>query len=104
VLKCVVKPGFAFMRATLKMTLEIVEATPDSLVQYRIASSGIGASMKVACTMRIAPEGEGSRVEWVAQVTELSGLIAAVSPALIRGAAEKVIREAWGAVRGQVEG
>jgi hypothetical protein len=36
---------------------------------------------------------------WSAQVDKLSGLVTSVSPALIRGAADQVIRHAWSQVR-----
>jgi carbon monoxide dehydrogenase subunit G len=104
-LRCTVRPGFSFVRANMQLTVVIAEAVPDSAVALNIASKGIGASMKVECKMRISPDdsGQRSKVEWEATVAELSGLISAVSPALIRGAADKVIRDGWDAIRQQVE-
>jgi carbon monoxide dehydrogenase subunit G len=103
-LKCVVSPGFAFIRANMKLTITVNEARPNTDVAFNIASQGIGASMQVDCVMRIAPEGAAaSRVGWEARVGKLGGLIAAVSPALIRGAADKVIRDGWAAMRKQIE-
>jgi uncharacterized protein len=104
-LKCSVRPGFSFIRTTLRMTVEIAEAQPHEQVSLRIHSQGIGAAMKVECRMRIHPEqgGAAAQVAWEAHVHELSGLITAVSPTLIRGAADKVIRDGWETLRRRIE-
>ena len=39
-----------------------------------------------------------ARVHWIAEVKELSGLLKMVPQGLIRGAAEKVLNDAWAAV------
>jgi carbon monoxide dehydrogenase subunit G len=102
--KCVVAPGFSFIRANMRMTVSIVEATPDAQVLLHIASSAIGTSMQVECLMQIEPAGENAaRLRWRATVTQLAGLIAAVPPSVIRGAADKVIHEGWTSLRRQVE-
>jgi uncharacterized protein len=103
-LRCSVRPGFSFLRATMKMTIAITDVDEaQRAAAMLISSSGIGASMKVETRMRVQPEGDGSRVAWEARVLELGGLIAAVSPTLIRGAADKVVRDGWDAFRRCVE-
>ena len=99
-LQCTVKPGFSFIRAKMKMTvtLDDVDASRRSAT-INIASKGIGASMNVQCRLVVHERGGASRVAWEANVVELGGLIAAVSPALIRGAADKVIHDGWSALR-----
>jgi carbon monoxide dehydrogenase subunit G len=99
-LNCKVKPGFSFIRATMKMTIELVESDPSQrLATMRITSAGIGASMKIDCRMSVVEREGGSRVRWEAHVLERRGLLAAVSPTLIRGAADTVIRNGWDAMR-----
>lgn len=104
-LRCIVKPGFSFMRATMKMTISIADVNASArTATMHISSSGIGASMKVRCHLKAEPAAQvGSIVKWQATVDELGGLLRAVSPALIRGAADKVIRDGWNAVRQHVE-
>ncbi len=103
-LRCSVKPGFSFIRATLKMTITFSEVDESRrFAALDIASKGIGASMTVRCAMTVEEHGGGSRVKWEASILQLGGLIAAVGPALIRGAADKVIREGWAALRREVE-
>lgn len=102
-LRCTVRPGFSFVRANMRMMVTIAEAIPESDVVLQIASQGIGAGMNVDCRLRISPEESGSRIAWEARVNKLSGLITAVSPTLIRSAADKVIRDGWAGMRKQIE-
>lgn len=103
-LKCVVRPGFSFIRANMQLTFTISKAMPNSEVNVDVVSQGIGASLQVECRFEIEDAGSGSRIRWTARVIKLSGLIAAVSPALIRSAADKVIRTGWDGVRQQIGG
>lgn len=108
-LKCIVRPGFSFLRASLRMVMTISEAQAPAAesagrIVLNIVSQGIGAAMKIECRVVIHDTGSGgSRVEWEAGVQELSGLITAVSPTLIRSAADKVIHDGWQAMRQRVE-
>ena len=90
----VLRPGFSFVRGTLDVTLRLVErVAPDA--RFVLVSKGIGSSSEVQATLTIAESGTGSRVHWVAEVTNLGGLLKLVPAGLIRGAAEKVINDAW---------
>ncbi len=51
--------------------------------------------MTIETSIRLSPEREGTRLEWSSQVTELGGLIKAVSRSLIEGAARKIVSESW---------
>jgi carbon monoxide dehydrogenase subunit G len=101
-LRCTVRPGFTFLRANMKLTLTITRASPDTAVDMHITSQGIGAAMDIDCRMRIQGDNGTSRIAWEAQINQLSGLIAAVSPALIRSAADKVICDGWEALRAEL--
>ena len=101
-LRCVVRPGFSFLRGTIRLTILIAEQNPQERnVAMRVTGSGIGMSLKIECRVTVVETDAGSRIDWQAQVLERKGLIAAVSPSLIRGAAEKVIRDGWDAMRAQ---
>ncbi len=101
-MKCVVRPGFSFLRGTMRLTIMLGETEPPSAAVMTVAAQGIGVSMSVLSRLVIAPEGDGSRLTWTAKVEELKGLIAAVSPGLITAAADQVIRHAWVKVRAQL--
>ena len=90
----VLRPGFSFVRGTLDVTLRLVEReAPNAL--FHLMSKGIGSSSEVQATLAVAENGAGSRVHWIAEVTSLGGLLKMVPAGLIRGAAEKVINDAW---------
>jgi carbon monoxide dehydrogenase subunit G len=101
-MKCVVRPGFSFLRGTMRLSIVLGETDPPSGAVMTVSAQGIGVSMSVLSRLAIAAEGDGSRLTWSARVEELKGLIAAVSPGLITAAADQVIRHAWGKVRAQL--
>jgi carbon monoxide dehydrogenase subunit G len=90
----VLRPGFSFVRGTLEVTLGLVERDAPGAT-FLLLSKGIGSSSEVRATLVVAEDGERSRVHWVAEVTSLGGLLKMVPAGLIRGAAEKVINDAW---------
>ena len=66
-------------------------------------SKGIGSSSTVEATLVLAALGEtATRVHWVAEVKELGGLLKLVPSGLIRGAAQKVIADAWTAAEAKM--
>jgi len=91
----VLRPGFAFVRGTLETTLELVDKAAPTTLCWLIRSKGIGSSSVVQATLTLTPVDKGTRVHWVAEVKELGGLLKLVPSGLIRGAANKVIADAW---------
>jgi carbon monoxide dehydrogenase subunit G len=94
----VVRPGLAFIRGTLEVTLKVVEKTGPTGARFDVYSKGIGSSSRVAATLTLAAHGDGTRAHWVAEVTEFGGLLKLVPGGLIRGAGRKVIDDVWNAV------
>jgi carbon monoxide dehydrogenase subunit G len=90
-----VRPGFAFVRGVLEVTLEIRDAIESSVVRYVQYSKGIGTSSEVETTVELSPQDQGTKIRWRAEVTKLGGLLKAVPSGLIRGAAQKVIEDLW---------
>jgi carbon monoxide dehydrogenase subunit G len=99
---CVVRPGFAFVRGTLEVTLSIVEAVAGASVRVLARSKGIGSSSAVEAALDFALVGQGTRVHWTADVKELGGLLKAVPQGLIKAAAQKVIADVWSRVEAQL--
>lgn len=98
-LKCVVRPGFSFIRGTLRMTVALGDCQAPHQAAMNVAGQGIGMSMQVASQLKIEADGDGSRLDWTARVEQLKGLVAAVSPGLISGAADQVIKHTWDKLR-----
>jgi carbon monoxide dehydrogenase subunit G len=88
---CTVRPGFAFIRGSLDVTLEVVDVALSQSIRLLLASKGIGSSSEVETLLTFTPQGSGTRVHWKAEVKRLGGLLRAVPGGLIRGAAQKVI-------------
>jgi carbon monoxide dehydrogenase subunit G len=89
------RPGFTFIRTTLDITMDIVARVPNTSVNVKLYSKGIGASTTVVSVMTFEPKESGTAVHWVADVTELTGLLKLVPKGLISSSAGKVIDETW---------
>ena len=89
------RPGFTFIRTTLDITMDIVGRVANTSVQVKLFSKGIGASTTVMSTMTFQPTESGTAVHWIADVTELTGLLKLVPKSLISSSAGKVIDETW---------
>ena len=98
----VLRPGFAFVRGTLDLTLHVVDAVAPSSARYVVASKGIGSTADVEATIALTPQGTGTHVRWTAEVKTLGGLLKMVPAGLIRGAAQKVVNDAWAAVEAKL--
>lgn len=100
-LKGVVKPGFSFLRGTLKFTLDVKAVEAGKKALMTVMSEGIGTKLGVESTMAVASVegGGGSTVQWEARVTHMGGLISAAPGGLIKAAADKTIRDGWTRIR-----
>jgi carbon monoxide dehydrogenase subunit G len=98
----VLRPGFSFVRGTLDMTLHVLDAVSPTSARYTVASKGIGSSADVEATVALAPQGTGTRVHWTAEIKTLGGLLKMIPSGLIRGAAQKVVNDAWSAVEAKL--
>jgi carbon monoxide dehydrogenase subunit G len=99
----VLRPSFAFVRGTLEVRLDVVDRAAPKTARILLQSKGIGSSSSVEATLVVSPQGEGARVHWSAEVTELGGLLKMVPAGLIRGAAQKVVEDAWTAVEARMK-
>jgi carbon monoxide dehydrogenase subunit G len=102
-LRCVVRPGFSFLRGKLNSTVQLADVVPKTSAVMHVHSKAVGVEMRVRTQWTIAPQGEGARLDWNAEVTELKGLVATLGAPLIRAAAEQTIRKSWEAVRAQLD-
>jgi carbon monoxide dehydrogenase subunit G len=98
----VLRPGFSFVRGTLDATLHILDAVAPTSARYTIANKGIGSSADVEATVVLASCDAGTRVHWTAEIKALGGLLKMVPSGLVRGAAQKVVNDAWSAVEAKL--
>ena len=98
------RPGFAFVRGTLEVTLRVVDAAAPTSARVLLLSKGIGSSSNVEAALELTPTETGTRVHWIAEVKELGGLLKLVPQGLIRGAAQKVVGDVWTAIETKLAG
>jgi carbon monoxide dehydrogenase subunit G len=99
--KFVLRPGFAFIRGSLDVTMRVMEAA-SPVVRLVLTSKGIGTSSEVEAALTVSALEAGTRVNWTAEVKSLGGLLKAVPRGLIRGAAQKVINDVWNAIEARL--
>lgn len=98
-LKLVVRPGFSFIRGTLRVTMTLDEKVPGKTIVQTAKSEGIGMSMTIESTITLEADGAGTKARYEARVTERKGLVSAIGPSLIKAAADKTLKDGWEAVR-----
>src|SRR5262249_426641 len=91
---CTLRPGFAFVRGTLELSLQIVDCAPNTSVRLLLRTKGIGSTSEVEASWSLQPQNGGSRLHWSVAVKTLGGLLRAVPQGLIKAAAQKVIADA----------
>jgi uncharacterized protein len=94
----VIRPGLAFVRGSLDVTLRLSDRTPPTSARMTLISKGIGSSSTVETAVNLSARATGTHLHWSAEVKELTGLLKMVPSGLIRGAAQKVINDVWTAV------
>ena len=94
-LECRVKPPLGFLAGSMQMVFDVIESNRPTSARMRVKGKGIGASLTIETSIKLSPEMEGTRLEWASQVTELGGLIKALSRTLIEGAAKKIVSDSW---------
>lgn len=96
------RPGFAFVRGTLEVTLRVVDVASPTSARVLLLSKGIGSSSNVEAILNLSAHDNGTRVHWIAEVKELGGLLKLVPQGLIRGAAQKVVSDVWAAIEAKL--
>jgi carbon monoxide dehydrogenase subunit G len=91
----ILRPGFSFVRGTLETTLQVVDPVAPQSVRVLLHSKGIGSSSDVEASLSLVGQDAGTHVHWVAEIKSLGGLLKLVPAGLVRGAAQKVIDDAW---------
>lgn len=105
-LRCVVKPGFSFLRGTLKLSISLVdesppvEGQPEGTAGMEVEAAGVGTNLGIFSEMHVLPtEDGGTLLRWNAKVHTLKGLVATVSKPLIQAAAGQVAKKTWAKIR-----
>ncbi len=106
---CKVRPGFSFLSAPLKLTVEIVDEReavderPSHTARMQVRGEGIAASLMVETKLELFGTPNGTKLIWIGEVTQMSGLLKTISRGLLEGAAKKVIADGWANIRRELE-
>jgi len=92
---CRVRPRFSFLTGSLELAFELVEAAPCERLKVRSRGKGIGAAVVVESELELSPAESGTELRWTGTIVTREGLLKPVSPALIQGAAQRVIESFW---------
>jgi carbon monoxide dehydrogenase subunit G len=92
---CKLRPGFAFVRGTLEVTLRVIEAKAPTTIRLSLFSKAMAASSHVEALLVLSPREGGTHIHWTADIKSLGGLLKVVPSGLIRGAAQTVINDVW---------
>ena len=92
---CRVRPRFSFLTGSLDLAFEVLEPVPYERLTVRSRGKGIGAAVVVEAELHLAPAGPGTELRWTGTIVAREGLLKPVSPALIQGAAQRVIVSFW---------
>jgi carbon monoxide dehydrogenase subunit G len=100
---CRIKPALSFLMGSLDLTMRIIESVPHSLIRIEQTTKGIGNSSTVETKMDLTPLPEGTKLVWSAEVKQMGGLLKALPEGLLKGAADKIIGDAWTAVLNKLQ-
>ena len=92
---CTVRPNFAFTRGNLDVVLRVADRQPTSTLRVSLVSKTLGGGADIDVALQFSADGTGTKVDWTADLVRLTGLLKMVPAGLIRGAAQKVIDDAW---------
>lgn len=101
--QCTLRPGLSFARGTLDLTMRLSDRVDGESAKLLMTTKGIGTTSTVEAVFRLQGEGSGSRVHWMADVTQLGGLLKMVPQGLLQAAAQKVIGDAWAALEKKLQ-
>jgi carbon monoxide dehydrogenase subunit G len=100
--QCIVTPNLTFVRGHIEVTIDVIEAEEPSSVRYTIHGKGVGSTNEVQVAMELRAHDSGTAVHWVAEVTQLSGLLKLVPSGLIRGAVQRESETVWRGIEQQL--
>jgi carbon monoxide dehydrogenase subunit G len=98
-LACVVRPGFSFMRGKVNLTIRLVKQVRPESAEMETEMKGIGQAMQAESSIALRPTEGGCQLDWEVRVVQLKGLIATVSPGLVKAAAQRIIEQSYARVR-----
>lgn len=98
----VVRIGVGFMKADVKLKVEIVGKEPPSRVQLRAVGTGSGSYINMDLVIELKEISGGSELDYRTAV-KVGGMMASLGQRVIKDTAEKTVAGIFDCVRKQVE-
>jgi len=92
---CRVRPRFSFLSGSLELDFELLEPAAPERLKVRSRGKGIGGAVVVDAEIHLASSESGTDLHWTGTIVSREGLLKPIGPALIQGAAERVINNFW---------
>lgn len=98
------RPALAFVSGSIDTRLQILERVKPSMMRVLLTSKGIGSGSTVEVHLTLAEHEGGTRIEYQAEIKELTGLLKMIPKGLIQSAAQKSIEDVWNGVAERMNG
>ncbi len=98
----VVKAGVGFIKGDFTMNFTIADKQPPSHAKLLGRGSGIGSTVDLQTVIDLEESKKGTLMKWNAEAL-VGGRIASVGQRLLNGQAEKIIKNLFSCLQGQLE-
>jgi len=96
------KVGISFVRGSLHFSFKLLDQIPPSYSRFEATGKGAGVSVNLSASMQLVDSGNGTtQLNWNSDA-DLGGLLAELSPSLIKNSTDKFTREFFDSVKRQV--
>ena len=93
--------GIGAIAANFRVDAELTDVVEHERAGVRVTAQAPGTAVEGVASMTLADDGAGSRMDWEVRVT-ISGKLAAVGERLIRGTADRLIKQTFDCVRSRL--
>lgn len=90
--------GIGAIAATFHIVAEVTDVTEQESAGVRVRAQAPGTAVEGLASMSLSDDGDGTQMDWSVSVT-ISGKLAAVGERLIRGTADRLIKQAFDCVQ-----
>jgi uncharacterized protein len=97
-----IKVGISVVRGTMDMKFELKDKSGGNHAKLVGDGSGAGSKMKIESVLDLAPEGDGTKMNWSADA-DLSGLISGIGSQILKGQSEKQVSQIFSNIKSKLE-
>jgi carbon monoxide dehydrogenase subunit G len=95
------KIGISFVTSKMKVRITVVDKEPPSRARLLAEGSGSGSNLKISSGFELEGD-ERTKMKWAADA-EISGLMAGLGSTVLKGFAEKKVKEIFESIRQALE-